>query len=169
MKDVTDLLFNYLEAKRHLWNVFFREKVFADGNMNHDSLDHFETIDWHLFSGLVLVELGKVLPKDTVIWNAPYEFLNVKPRDGLVELPMIVSEQPEASNGVWKIETNYANLSDAEFLFMEFFDWDLYGFVTYPYCRVRIRKFPMYPDLEGKDALIENGNIRIFFTVSEAR
>jgi len=163
MKNITDKLFIYLEAKRHIWNTYF-VNVF-ESLRECSPLDEYEKIDSLLFSALVLKDLRKpslLFDKDFLFGTMPFSYLKVIPNEGLEKLGVIISNPASSSSHQWEhidleIDTH------TEFSFIEFFEWYRYGYVTYPYFRVRITKYDKKPDIVNWDALIETINAKVFF------
>jgi hypothetical protein len=160
MHDVTQLLLTYRDARVHLWNTYFVGKVHSLEECS--ILDRYEAIDRLLFSALVLDALGKgSFEKDFSL--QPLPFLRVAPAEGRDNLKVMISEPPQSLNRVWNETAVLSPVGEAEFAFVELFEWDRYGFVIYPYYRVRIQKLPNYPDYVGRDALVETWNARVLF------
>jgi hypothetical protein len=159
MKDITNKLFTYLEAKRHLWNTYFLP---AFSSLRECSpLDEYEEIDRLLFSALVLKDINKnlELESDFNFGATPFPYLIVVPEEGISKMDILVCP---SSSGKWE----FVNLSlnkNIQFSFIEFFEWDRYSYTTYPYFRVKIEKCDIRQDIVGWDALIETKNARVFF------
>lgn len=165
MQDITDHLYNYLEASRHLWNTYFRGRI--KSLYECSPLEEYEGIEELLFSALVANELDLSCPQSRRdVIDKPWLFIRVRPSAGLNALPMMVSHsvvESVSGNRRWE-EAKVIELSDnSDFGFIEFFEWDRYGFVTYPYIRVQIDNRSQLPGLVGKEALIDVINVRIFY------
>lgn len=168
MHDVTDDLYNYLDAKRHLWNTYFRGKVKSLHECS--PLEEYEQIDKLLFSGLVARAIERFSHQSySDLIDKPWMYLRVRPRKTLSALPMMVSDTVEGDVGGsrrWN-NTEVIVLQDgSDFGFIEFFEWDRYDFVTYPYIRVKIDGWSQLPELIGKEALIDIMNARVFYNVT---
>ncbi|MGH8488493.1 MAG: hypothetical protein ACREXS_06425 [Gammaproteobacteria bacterium] len=163
MRDVTKHLYEYLEAKRHLWNTYFRFK--AKALRECSALDQYEQIDKLLFSGLVVHEL-KLLDQslfDDVV-RTPWMFLRVVPRTGLQTLRMWICDPITGSNRKWNAPELVELKGDVDFGFVEFFEWNRYDYVTYPYLRVTIDERSKLPAVAGREALMEVMNGRVFYS-----
>lgn len=161
MQDATDLLFEYLEAKRHLWNTHFVSRVKSLTECRF--LDRYESIDRQLFTALVLESIETPpLDEGHVFGVAPIEFLRVVPKRSLVTA--IIGDSNGGRGTQW-IRTVELNGEDCEFVFIEFFEWDRYGYVAYPYIMARIAKSDNYPELVSKDCLIEGKDVTILVAV----
>src|SRR5437588_7297610 len=99
MRDITDILLEYREAKRHLWNTYFVGRVHSLRDCG--ALDHYEQIDRHLFYSLVLEELGKGSYEIKFFRNEPLPFVKVLPRDMQVEVPLILGESGDSASRIW--------------------------------------------------------------------
>jgi hypothetical protein len=160
--DVTDVLMEYREAKRHLWNCHFVK--LSRGLRDCGMLDHYEAIDRHLFYGLVLERLGKGDYQINVFGEEAIPFLNVTPLRDRSAVPFMLSEEPKETNRAWgNKECSAIKASDAELAFVEFFEWDRYGYVSYQYYRVKILSFPSRPNIVGYEGLIETNHARVLF------
>ena len=145
MRNITELVHEYLEAKRHIWNTYFRRKVTS---LNECSpLDQFEEIDRLLFKALVTNELSSANID-------PAKYLKVKAREGLNLLQLSISEPIKDNNRVWNKSDYFQIQEDSSFEFIDFFDWTPYGFTTYPYVKVKIDGRSKLPDFIGREALI---------------
>ena len=162
MRNVTDLALQYLEAKRHLWNVYFVDKV---RSLHKSSpLDTYEMIDRLLFSGLCLEPLNQEPMENHFRFGLdPFPFLRVVPKDGIEKLPVRVSEPHINQNRVWAPAVLIL-AKGTEFAFIEFFDWNRYGYVSYPYYKAKVTKCPEFPEYEEREGLIEVKDADIFFS-----
>ncbi|MDD5194199.1 MAG: hypothetical protein PHQ96_00810 [Candidatus Omnitrophica bacterium] len=163
MRDVTNILLLYRKATRHLWNTYFVGNV----KSLHECgpLCKYEEIDRLLFSALVLEKIGKTFPneKKFIFRQNPIPFFMVTPRGQNKSLTMLISDSSVESYTKWNEAKKFEAVAQAEFYFIEFFDWDRYNYVNYPYYRVHIKKFPKYPHLENSDALIKTINASVIF------
>lgn len=161
MRDVTNLFVEYLEAKRHLWNTYFVDKVRSIRESR--VLDHYETIDRLLFSALILDTLDQPpLNSEHVFGIDPIPSFRVVPKKGIETMGVMFSEPIKGSNRKWNKLTQLS-ISGCEFVFIEFFEWDRYGHVTYPYFMARVTKCPAFPDNVSRDCLIETKDAEIHF------
>lgn len=161
MKDITDKLFVYLEAKRHLWNAFFINVFHSLRECS--PLDEYEEIDRLLFQALVLKDINKSLfiDKEFKFGDMPFLYLRVIPKKELDMLDVMICD-PSDSYRKWE-PVDLLLGTDIHFSFIEFFEWDRYGYVSYPYFRVRVMKYDKKPEFVGWDALIKTINARAFF------
>ena len=161
MRNVTDLLCEYLEAKRHLWNVYFIHKV--QSLRQSGPLDRYEAIDRLLFHALVLEPLNRqsVDNKGFRFGSDPFAFLKVVPSKGIDKLTVMVSDEITGGNRTWNHPITIP-AKGAEFAFIEFFDWNRYSYVSYPYYMTRVMKCAEFPDYRGRDCLIETKDADVF-------
>jgi hypothetical protein len=159
IKDVTESLWEYLEAKRHLWNTHFRGKV--DSLQHCPILDDFETIDRALFSALVI---EAIVDSDDAsrrqLAAKPWELLRVHLQPGLENIRLIVSDPISGLNRAWNSPESVQAPEEFDFGFIEFFEWNRYGFNSFPLIRVTIDGRSKMPALDGREALIESGHAR---------
>jgi hypothetical protein len=160
MRDVTDLLMTYREAMRHLWNTYFVREM--SSLLECGALDKFEEIDRLLFSALVLDQLAPLHPAVN-FRSEVWPFLRVVAQEDSDSLAMMLSDLITGPNRSWSDRTFIKLNPDTELAFIEFFDWDQYGFVSFPYIRLKILKFPSRPDLVGREALVDSSRCRVLF------
>ena len=160
MKDVTDALLKYREATRHLWNSHFRASVSSPST--HGNLDRYEEIDKLLFISLVLDSIGRS-DYEFNFRDDSYPFLHVLPNEGADALRLRLSDPLVGRGRSWNEPTNVAGASSAVLELIEFFEWDRYAWVSFPYYRVRVRSFPGQPHLENLEALVEVQTVRVCY------
>ncbi len=164
MRDITSDMMSYLEAKRHLWNMHFREKV--DWIADIGPHDDYMEIDRFLFLGLVLRDLDVTsYPKDLAFGISPIKEVIIRPERDRPEIPIMLEEGTERAGGVWEKEELFSS-SGLELEFIEFFEWSEREFVSYPLVKGRIVKFDDHKEYIGRRALIENMYVR-FMTRSK--
>ena len=164
MRDITSDMMGYLEARRHLWNVHFREKF--DSLVESSALDEYEYIDKLLFLGLVLRDLGVTSYPDG-FWFGITAIKEVKilPKRDHPEIPFMLERETEDRNYYWEKKEMFSSLG-LELEFIEFFEWGRYDFVSYPMVMGRIVKFDDHKEYIGRLALIETTYVR-FVTKSK--
>lgn len=162
MKEITQILNGYRECVRHLWNTYFIIKV--SSNQSWDLLDEYDEICKQLFNSLVLSQIDGPTYNKAVYSDSspePLLFFRVEP---IVEtgIPLHVSREKENVH-YWDYPITQIKSGDADMRFIDYFDFDLFGFRDFQYCRVRIINSTVYPELIGHDALIVCSHIRIYF------
>ena len=145
MRDITDLMNNYRECSRNLWNVYFSRLEVGC------SLDSYETIRKLLFSSLVEDELsyeGTAEPP-----NLPPPALRVVPK-GRSELLIKTSTAPgEAS--VWGVPRDlFVRPNEITLAFIDYWDFGNLGIRDFHYYLCKILNFPGHPENEGREALV---------------
>ena len=165
MREITDLLMEYREAKRHLWNAYFVGRVHS--LRERGAIDHFEAIDRHLFSGIVLEDLGRGTHELQAFTTEPLSFLRVVPNGNDIEL---LVNQPRARGGsVWAANKEVAQvITEADLAFIEFFEWDRFSYASYPYYRARFTSFPKLPQLVGSECLIQTCDAKVYLADGKA-
>jgi hypothetical protein len=153
MRDITELMNAYRECSRNLWNVYFSKRKDIG-----DALDVFEQIRELLFDSLVLSELsyeGEAEGEDI-----PPSALRVVPQRSLILIRRL-SEPGEA--GYWDEEKDMIVGPDAITLaFVDYFDFFQAPIKDFRYCLCRILSFPSHVEYEGREALIEALNAKLF-------
>ena len=96
MRDVTDVLLRYLDAKQHIWNSYFWGKV--RDLKECEPLDSFEVIDQRLFFSLVCYPLKVKFPANYIFGREPLYRLVVKPKCYLTEIDLRVSRPSSDGN-----------------------------------------------------------------------
>jgi hypothetical protein len=154
MRDTTELMNAYRECSRNLWNVYFsrRENVGA-------ALDAFEQIRELLFDSLVLSELsyeGEAEGKDI-----PPPALRVVPRSRSLILIQRLSGPGEAR--YWDQEKDLVvGPDDITLAFVNYFDFYQVPVKEFRYCLCKILSFPSHVAYEGREALVEALNAKVF-------
>jgi hypothetical protein len=154
MRDITELMNTYRECSRNLWNVYFsrRENIGA-------SLDAFGRIRELLFESLVVNELsyeGEVESDDI----AP-PVLKVVPASSSLILIQRLSEQGGA--GYWDQEKDMAvGPDDITLEFVDYFDFSQIPTKDFHYYLCKIRSFPKHPEYEGREALLQVSDVKVF-------
>ncbi len=162
MVDITQNIFQYLEAKRHLWNIYFINKV--NSLRDCSPLDEYEEIDRLLFSALVLKELGRSLPDGLVFGRDIIPFLKIMPAHGIDRFNLMITDPRINSYVKWNEPVEITISNDIEFIFIELFEWDRYNFVSYPYYLAKITKCDEHPDFKQQNCLIETCKSRVFYS-----
>jgi hypothetical protein len=153
MRDITELMNAYRECSRNLWNVYF-SKTKDIG----DALDVFGQIRELLFDSLVLSELayeGKAEREDI-----PRPALKVVPQRSLILIRRL-SEPGEA--GYWDEEKDMiVGPDDISLEFVDYFDFHQIPIIDFRYYLCKILSFPSHAGYEGREALVEVSNAKLF-------
>lgn len=157
MRDVTDLMDRYRGVARSVWDSGFSE---AREQKNWDFCDQFNQVKKLLFKAMVdarVVE-GHFCDLTTV---PKHNYLVVPTGPGSVPI-MIQRPRRPGQSWYWDDPVKEVKASEAEFHFLDYFDWDQLGCVDFQYYRVRITAFPSGHHLVGREALIEHKDARVF-------
>lgn len=154
-KNASSEIFEFKEAVRHVWNLYF-----SDG-ASSESLINFEKIEIALFRELVVRRLGLKIDAED-FRRRPLSELSVSVKDFYKDFPISVGSQQSNGNMVWSSAEIIQVHSDQCLFFVEFFEWNHYGFVDYPFVRCYVEKLPQMPEHEGKFGLIEHRFVDFF-------
>jgi len=153
MRDITELMNSYRECSRNLWNVYFSKRKDIG-----DALDVFEQIRPLLFDSLVLSELsyeGEAEGEDI-----PPPALKVVPQRSLILIKRL-SGPGEA--GYWDQEKDMVvGPDDITLAFVDYFDFYQVPIKDFHYYLCKILSFPSHVDYEGREALVEVLNAKLF-------
>jgi len=150
VEDITFYMQKYLEAKRGIWNTYFCR---PDYTYSNDILDYYEYIDYYLFYALVLHPIDRKLPKSFRYGDQPIPYIYIVPRDTLAKMEVEVCP-PSDGNKVY--ESRLIDFSKQLSLsYIRYFNWDHYGFVTYPYYLTKVMQCESDPEIVGFNLLIE--------------
>jgi hypothetical protein len=154
MRDITELMNTYRECARHLWNIYFSRQQNIGG-----ALDAFEEIRQLLFSSLVVSDLSYEgeIEKDDI----PPPNLKVVPRARSLILIKRLSKPGEAS--YWDQEKDMVvGPDDITLTFVDYFDFSQAPIKDFRYCLCKVLTFPRHAVYEGREALLEVLDVRIF-------
>ena len=153
MRDITELMNSYRECSRNLWNVYFSKRKDIG-----DALDVFEQIRELLFDSIVLSELsyeGEAKGEDI-----PPPALKVVPQRSLILIRRL-SAPGEA--GYWDEEKDMiVGPDDIKLAFIDYFDFFKPPIKDFRYCLCRILSFPGHAVYEGREALVEAIDVKLF-------
>jgi hypothetical protein len=153
MRDITELMNSYRECSRNLWNVYFSKRKDIG-----DALDVFEQIRELLFDSIVLSELsyeGEAKGEDI-----PPPSLKVVPQRSLILIRRL-SKPGEA--GYWDEEKDMiVGPDEITLAFVDYFDFFKPPIKDFRYCLCRILTFPSHVEYEGREALVEALNVKLF-------
>jgi hypothetical protein len=147
MRDVTDLMHNYRECSRNLWNTYF-----GAGNHKCDLNWVYEQIRKLLFEGLVTKQLAEEI--------RPVFPLMVVP---LVTLPILIKRPSADGNSYWDQEPDLRAENDGTRLaFIDYYDFFQGPVTDFRFYRCKVLKFPRHPEYEGREALVDVVNAKVF-------
>jgi hypothetical protein len=156
-RNVTLDLLQYLEAKRHLWNGYFRDKV--DDLRGCGVLDDFEQVDRSLLNALVLRPLGQPpLPTGTSLGEDPLPVITLKAKDESAPLQILVGGPPPERERSWR-HVEFDPRAPYVIQFIDFFDWDRYSYASFPFVLGRVVCSERSPGCAGRNVLIETHRV----------
>lgn len=162
MKEVTQILNEYRECVRNLWNMYFLKQL--SSGKEWDIFDEYDDVCGKIFSSLVLSSFNKDSGKKSSAYAKTPEPLSCLRVEPIVEsgIPIIASRE-KGSFTYWDYPVSIIKSSEADMRFIDFFDFNLLEFREFQYCRVRIFSSNVYPDLVGHDALLFCNHVKIMF------
>lgn len=153
MRDITEQMGAYRECARNLWNVYFSRRANIGG-----SLDAFEQIRALLFDSLVASELfyedgGKEE-------EIPPLVLKVVPRTRSL---ILIRRPSDDGNAYWDQERDLVvGPDEIELQFLDYFDFSQIPLMDFQFYRCKVLRFPNRVEYEGREALIEAVDGRVF-------
>lgn len=144
----------YRECVRGIWNNTFRPSVGKDADF--DDVDAFWIVRDTLLAEFVLRRLG--LPfhnrdRGDRYSREPVNRIRVVPRPNPV--PVKVNRPSADGNLYWDDPVRSVRAEGLALQWIDFFDWNNFGFIDLQYHLVRIDECSEHPHLVGKAALIE--------------
>ncbi|WP_019866863.1 hypothetical protein [Methylovulum miyakonense] len=163
---ITNLANRYRECVRSIWNIYFMDQYQA--TQNWDLLDSFKRIEQELFDSIVLVP---ALPDDEEEFN--YRLGSPCPKIKIIpsqipdpgdkwDIPVEINRTKGETSGYWDHPITRIN-SKAELAFVDFFDWDSYGFIDMSKIVAEIKDYPENPNLIGHRLIVELVYVDIVF------
>lgn len=151
MKDITAEMLEFKEAIRHIWNGHFAQRR---SRMSPEMQDAFSQIERGLFAAIVLSSLN-VSKRAEEYREQPLSWLILEPASELTEWPVQFGDIDGTGNTTWQLPSVIDVKEGMIFEFFDFFDWNAFGFVDFPYVRARVRATKVTTPLQGAVALIE--------------
>lgn len=156
MKDITEILNDYRECTRHIWNTYFR--FLEEGDVS------FRPVEEELFNQLVLSQIHKppvrLIP--TLEKQNPIPYLRVIPNANCGSPAMI---NRTGDSGYWDDPVDMIKPEEIDLRFLEFFDFaGPQDYRDWKFYRARIQGFTTQKHLEGRDLLVEAAYVRVIFT-----
>lgn len=155
MRDITALMNTYRECSRNLWNVYFAGRE----DVGH-ALDTYEPIREMLFDSLVVDELW---------YEQTAEGSDVAPTPALRVVPeftpqvLIKSLNAPGEASFWGQERDlYVGSDDISLEFIDYFDFSNISVRDFQYYRCKVLQFSSRPQYEGREALIQASDGRVF-------
>ncbi len=154
MRDITELMNTYRECSRSLWNVYFSGRADIGG-----SLDAFGQIRQLLFDVLIISELSSETEAGGEDTAPPV--LKVVPKE---RAPILIQRLSEAGQATyWDQEKDMLvgprHITTA---FLDYFDFSYVPIQDFHYYRCKVLSFPSHPNYEGREALLEVSDAKVF-------
>jgi hypothetical protein len=147
--DVTERMLSYREAARGLWNNFVRKAL--QGGVGVGTVARFQEICDAIFEEFVLTPLG--VESERPNEGEPHTFLTVHPKSP--DVPVRVRRPSADGNRYWDDPVNRLRAKGLVLSFVEFYDFDEFGFIDLQFFLVRVEACEEHPHLVGRDALVE--------------
>ncbi len=152
IQEISKYLLRYADAKCHLWNAYFVDRM---GSLSEcEPLDSFEAIDRRLFFSLVCDPLGIEYDHS---WGADCINQIVVRSTTSSTIPLLISRKKDG-NTSWEEENGFP-IAGLSFAFVEFFQWDRYGYLYLPKVRCKIVAFEARPECIGREALLDRQHV----------
>lgn len=162
--DVTELLDNYRECCRHLWNTYFLSCSEGDGD--HDSAERFEVVSGLLFDSIVGVRVRRRCGVSLSLVGSSSSCAQIRLR--FVHRSSIMVNR-ETQSPYWDDPVGFVEAEEMDVRLVDVFDWSLTGFREFSVYRGHIRHSAKYPHLIGRQALIPAGSAVRAFVVADSR
>lgn len=151
--DITNLMNEYRECVRTLWNTHLLGKI--DPDVVWGMIDQYDEICTKLFNIMVLRQIDRSECQKAMSYEQypePLLFLRVKPNPQSC-VPILINREKEAC-GDWDYPFDWKNNAELDLRFIDCFDFALQSFREIEYYRVRVVGPSGFPELIGRDALI---------------
>lgn len=164
LKSIIDSTNEYRDCSRSLWNRFFMERFIS--SQDWSLVDSFKVIKNELFKSIVL---GSELENDnsSFFLGKPSRLIKVKLADNYTTRVRINRTKNESA-GYWDHPLTELD-SKVTLLFVDFFDWNPYGFLDMTLIMAEVVSSPDRPEVEGHRLLVESSYVDILLdlTVSD--
>ncbi len=135
---------------------FFSEEDFLRKELQRpvdfEALARFRGICGAIFEELVLGPLG-VAEVERPREGEPYAFLTVRPR--APDVPIRIRRPSADGNRYWDDPVTRLRAQGLLLRFVEFYDFDNFGFIDLQFFLVRVAECDEHPHLVGREALVE--------------
>lgn len=158
MTDITESMNSYRECSRNLWNVYFSRLTDYGA-----AFDAFENIRRLLFDSLVVDEL--FYEGDAKEGELPPPALKVVPGPSTL---ILIKRPSDDGNGYWdEVKDMVVGPDDIELEFLDYFDFTDTPVKDFHFYRCKILSFSRRPEYQGRDALINALDGRVFHDESQ--
>ena len=159
MIEITQLLIDYRDCVRNLWNNCFIKQLLKRDKW--DLSDEYERICSSIFSSIVLSPLGYHNEKKALGYDQypkPISFLHIITTG---EVPVQINRDLK-STGYWDYPIRSVHSDSVKMLFIDFFDFDVLGHKELEFYRINIIEAPKNRDLIGRDALLRVKHAKVY-------
>ncbi|HEX2770166.1 MAG TPA: hypothetical protein VHN12_12885 [Geobacteraceae bacterium] len=145
---LTDEIFKFREEARRLWYSYLKRDA------DSDSSDTFRKLFLQLFEERIIRRLGLRARPIPVDWDGePVDDYRICASPDK-RLPLMVNREIPAT-GNWDFPVDWIPPADTpDIRPISFFDFDVSGWRSFDFYRVRIVNSPAHPQINGRDALI---------------
>ena len=165
---ILNLINEYRDCSRSLWNRYFMDRF--QNTQNWNFVDSFKIIKEELFQSIVL---STFIDKDSIHFSLGKvsELISVKlERATEVQINRYSNEYNNAhyeTAGYW--DNSVKELDEhVTLLFVDFFDWNAYGFLDMTLVMCEISSNPNDPSIEGHRVLVNVDFVDIFLAQAKA-
>jgi len=159
MQNIKRELFRYADLICHLWNAYFSE-LFT-GLDECEPLDTYDEIESKLFVALVCKPLGIQLVDD-YFWGqrkAVKEIVVVPISDGEISIRFRGPNTGLSQN--WN-KSEIIAAGGMSCSFMQFFQWDRFGYLNMPFVRCIVVDWPNHPEFVAREVLLNTEDVDFF-------
>jgi hypothetical protein len=150
--DITELMSAYRECVRGVWNNTFRPNLGDEADF--DDIDAFWAVRDTIFAEFVLRQLRiPALHRGGRQAREPVKQIRVVPRSN--PAPLMVSRPSSDENLYWDDPVRSVRTEGLSLGWVDFFDWNNFGFIDLQYHLVRIDRCTEHPRVVGRAALVE--------------
>jgi hypothetical protein len=168
LQDITKEVNIYRECIRNLWNVYFLSRLTEENEF--DLKDEFEEISTMIFSSLILNRIGCESFKKSKLNQSklePLNFITVSPSDDS-GIPLNINrDRGSSKREYWDHPVDFIKPDDVDMKFIDFYDFDQYGFRDFEFYLVNIKESSIDTNLKERNALVKTKHARIFFDSSK--
>ena len=132
MKDVSQDILGFREITRHIWNTCFIGSSASHSMGLHSA---FNIIETELLNAIIFISNGRRSPVKQYRRSALQSII-VKPKKHLVDFTVQRAIQDEHGNNRWMLPQSLTTKTAEKMHFIDFFDWDPYGFLSMDLVRV---------------------------------
>ena len=157
---VDQLIQSYCDCARSTWNQYLRT-----GDANEAAVERYEEVRALLFRAIVLDPLGMgdaTRDPEDETWS----FRRVVA--GAELSPILVNTPSSDGNQYWEAAEKGTDLSEAEILFVDLFDWDPQAFRDLALVMALVVASPKHPELAGRSILVERSAVTVVLEEADA-